>query len=411
MGKAFFHPDDNFACLPLDHITVPKEVPILLADRGNCTFVMKAKHAQNAGYKALIIIDNVDEPVEEIIMTDNGSGGNIFIPALMIRSDDGNKVKSFAAKPEDHVEIRLTFDIEQRSRVSLRIVYSSDNAKAYSFFSEFAPYSSRFNQTVLSFHPHFALWYDVDAAAEGYTSEKRDCLGGGRYCAPDPDGEGALTGQDVVKEDLRQICLLMLSLKRFSSYSLWFDYTAQFGSLCRGADMTQTCSHKVLASLGLVASEVETCIESSAIADGKGEKSLAVSKNTLLQKEVKMWKNLGIEFFPAILINNRTYRGDWEGLQVAQTICSGYLEAPEFCASLSSADKPTPLVVATGTVVLLVAVSLVLVIAVLVLYRAWVKRELNLEMKQQVNLAVSQYYALNSEGSQMAEHKSSARSN
>ena len=30
-----------------------------------------------------------------------------------------------------------------------------------------------------------------------------NCVSGGRYCAPDPDGVGVLTGRDVLYEDLR----------------------------------------------------------------------------------------------------------------------------------------------------------------------------------------------------------------
>jgi len=29
------------------------------------------------------------------------------------------------------------------------------------------------------------------------------CVSGGRYCSPDPDGEGPMIGRDVILEDLR----------------------------------------------------------------------------------------------------------------------------------------------------------------------------------------------------------------
>jgi len=35
-------------------------------------------------------------------------------------------------------------------------------------------------------------------------------VSGGRYCAPDPDGAGVLSGRDIVMEDLRQLCIQTL---------------------------------------------------------------------------------------------------------------------------------------------------------------------------------------------------------
>jgi len=36
-----------------------------------------------------------------------------------------------------------------------------------------------------------------------YLQAEENCLSGGRYCSPDPDGSGPKSGKDVVKEDLR----------------------------------------------------------------------------------------------------------------------------------------------------------------------------------------------------------------
>jgi len=34
-----------------------------------------------------------------------------------------------------------------------------------------------------------------------------DCVCGGRYCSPDPDFNGPLTGRDIVMENLNQKCI------------------------------------------------------------------------------------------------------------------------------------------------------------------------------------------------------------
>jgi membrane protein implicated in regulation of membrane protease activity len=41
-----------------------------------------------------------------------------------------------------------------------------------------------------------------------------------------------------------------------------------------------------------------------------------------------------------------------------------------------------------------VALAVLLLVAVLVVYRMWLKREMNSELKKQINQAVGQYFAL-----------------
>lgn len=50
------------------------ESPILIADRGGCTFVMKALNAQLAGAKLLIVADNIAENPEFVLPIDDGYG-------------------------------------------------------------------------------------------------------------------------------------------------------------------------------------------------------------------------------------------------------------------------------------------------------------------------------------------------
>jgi hypothetical protein len=69
------------ACTTLAY---PDKTHILLAERGDCPFVTKARNAQNAGYKALIIVDSRDEKYGNIVLHDNGAGDKIKIPVMMI---------------------------------------------------------------------------------------------------------------------------------------------------------------------------------------------------------------------------------------------------------------------------------------------------------------------------------------
>ncbi len=63
--------------------------PIFLVDRGRCTFVTKVRNIQKAGGSLAVIIDDTTEDVSKIIMSDDGTGTGIRIPAMLIGKKDG----------------------------------------------------------------------------------------------------------------------------------------------------------------------------------------------------------------------------------------------------------------------------------------------------------------------------------
>ena len=82
---------------------------IVLVERGDCSFVEKARHVQDSGGAAMIVMDKGDttytdedtgeevsvESIQEhehFQMADDGHGGDIYIPSLLISERDGNKL-------------------------------------------------------------------------------------------------------------------------------------------------------------------------------------------------------------------------------------------------------------------------------------------------------------------------------
>ena len=63
---------------------------IALIDRGNCTFVVKTKNAQNAGATAVIIADNVSNPTPPGM---SGTDPTITISTVSITQANGNTIK------------------------------------------------------------------------------------------------------------------------------------------------------------------------------------------------------------------------------------------------------------------------------------------------------------------------------
>ena len=87
---------------------------ITLVERGDCSFVEKARNVQNAGGAAMIVMDKggttyIDDKGEEVgveriqenesfQMADDGTGSDIFIPSLLVSEKDGNNIMLELAK-------------------------------------------------------------------------------------------------------------------------------------------------------------------------------------------------------------------------------------------------------------------------------------------------------------------------
>ncbi len=86
---------DNFtglACEPLSaHSAKSVHNRIALVDRGVCGFVVKAKNVQDAGARAMVVIDNVPStPPADL----GGVDPTITITAVRVTQADGNKIKN-----------------------------------------------------------------------------------------------------------------------------------------------------------------------------------------------------------------------------------------------------------------------------------------------------------------------------
>ena len=106
-GQLFIEENNLEAC---DNVKIPKSLEnslynegfkILIAKRGGCSFVHKARNAQLGGYSMVVVVNNMDTDIKKIIMTDDGSGNDIYIPIAMISKDDGEKIIEYMSKQKE----------------------------------------------------------------------------------------------------------------------------------------------------------------------------------------------------------------------------------------------------------------------------------------------------------------------
>lgn len=90
MGKFYY---DSLNAKVCESITerqfVNDSTPFFLAERGECTFVKKVRFMENIGVAVAIIYDNREENVDDIIMSDDGTGGGLRIPSMLISKNAG----------------------------------------------------------------------------------------------------------------------------------------------------------------------------------------------------------------------------------------------------------------------------------------------------------------------------------
>ena len=364
--------------------------PILLVQRGGCSFVVKVRNAQNIGASAVVIYDDREENVENVVMIDDGTAGNIFIPSFLIPKKAGELIHEELANTlgPHYVAMTLTFEMNRPdNRVEYELWLSSDHQLARQFLQEFAPMARLFDDESAKMTPNYVLWYCGTCSPE-YTTDHPDCVSGGRYCAPDPDYWGPRTGREIVMEDLRQLCIYKQTRDE-EDENIWWDYVEVFSKSCVDRDFNKECSEKAMKKVDIDPNQIDKCVRDSF--DGPDEK---LDDNWLLRAQRDKLLSSGVIFYPSIIINNQTFRGDLEAPEVMEAICAGFREKPEACFSHEEEDLRSRSGIGAGTLLLIIFFSMVLLAAILYFYRYWVRKEMSQEMRSQVNSAVSQYIAL-----------------
>jgi hypothetical protein len=72
--------------------------PIIMVDSGNCSYVTQVRNIEKMGAALAIIIDPMEEDITDVILSDDGTGAGIRIPAMMINKYDGKVLKEYIQK-------------------------------------------------------------------------------------------------------------------------------------------------------------------------------------------------------------------------------------------------------------------------------------------------------------------------
>lgn len=310
-----------------------------MVNPGSCNTIQKIKNIENSGGHLAIIISDKDDNIGGIFMSDEGTGYDISIPAVLISNTDGKKLVAYylnhADSHEDIKKIKLEIKFENENKdntVKYDLWYSPDQINAYSFLSDFQNLQESLgDNAILGVHfftyPHY-----------NYRPDKKqninNCFGSGLYCSR-PGKSGVKDGTDVIRESLRQKCIYNFAYEKKDKKSnklLFWNYVQIFYQNCVRVNKIDTsCSEQVMNSLNIPKNVIEKCYNDSFVGEKNEQNYEMYLKNTILDNEYELRKKNFINKSPSITINDRVYLGDWKADLVFESLCSSLIKKPEAC--------------------------------------------------------------------------------
>ncbi|XP_043713336.1 vacuolar-sorting receptor 3-like [Telopea speciosissima] len=318
----------------------------LLVDRGDCFFALKVWNAQKAGASAVLVADDIEEPLitMDFPQEDGASAKyieNITIPSALVEKNFGEKLKK-AISAGEIVNVNLDWreavpHPDDRVEYELWTNSNDECGTKCDMLMEFVKVFKGAAQILekggyTQFAPHYITWYCPQAFTVSRQC-KSQCINHGRYCAPDPeqDFSHGYEGKDVVIENLRQLCVFKVANESKKPW-VWWDYVTDFQIRCpmKKKKYNKECADAVIKSLGLDSKKIEKCM---------GDPN-ADSKNPVLEEEQEAQVGKGsrgdVTILPTLVVNNRQYRGKLEKGAVLKAICSGFEETTEPAVCLSN---------------------------------------------------------------------------
>ena len=332
-----------------------------MADRGSCSFVQKARNAQHAGAAGLIIADNLclcsdqqctnSTKVEggddnggfvqcennEPIMADDGSGGDITIPAFLMFKVDADEVKREVKERGGMVQLEMSWTMPSPdSKVDYELWTVPSEEVSKPFQQEWKDIAVAFGGKS-KFTPHQYVYDGVKSRCHGADGSNlclNLCTNHGRYCATDPDNdlEHGISGAEVVTEALRRICVWNHYGADDGIGLVYWDYIFEFLKRCDNDDYfaNQDCVKDVYKKARIDGSRIENCMKDSGGTTDDGV-------NTLLEREIDTANRRGVVVLPTMFVNTVALRGALATNTVFSAVCAGFHEGttPEICDQCS----------------------------------------------------------------------------
>lgn len=112
------------------------------------------------------------------------------------------------------------------------------------------------------------------------------------------------------------------------SFDKWFQYSVGFLDNCIDKTLFgEACAIAQMKKAGINHEKVSKCVQESFVRGKLGD----ITDNKILAEDAQLASMMGIFLHPSVSINNITYRGDLNGMDIFRAVCVGFSDAPDIC--------------------------------------------------------------------------------
>lgn len=342
---------NSFLCDPLVNHTEGfpsggfKRTFIMMADRGSqeadpCSFVTKARHAQQAGAAALVIADtrcpcsdqaclneqDTDEcEASTPALVNDGSGADVSIPSFLLYKNTADKIKK-ELKSDQSVLMELAWGL-QRDYDSSGSKAEDENSLAHVWYHlwttahdpvmDIDTYANmRTVAVALQEQAHFSPRFSLIQGSQFQCTEQKDtdgpcdhlCTNHGRYCAIHAR---ELSGHAIVTETLRRLCIwkhygeVVKDSDDNWNYDkvdpvVWWDYVIYHRENCYGPHeyADEDCLAKAFKHAKVKKDLIDQCMADSGGLDDD-------NTNSLLENMITEQDRSGVVALPALQVHRQ----------------------------------------------------------------------------------------------------------
>jgi hypothetical protein len=312
---------------------------ILMVDRGECSFMTKARNAMNHSAAAVIIADDscmcsdeecVNAYPDDICqeskpnLANDGSVDDITIPSLFLARLDANAIKD-TLKANTEVKMVLDWKIPQTGNQVEYSIWMTPMTDLSAFRELHHGLGDR-----VKFTPHMLITDGLSGGCRppaAVIACAEICTNDGRYCASSDDR--GILGSSIVEESLRRMCIWKLvGAVSPSEGDSWWNYIYQFQYRCMESDYFSNidCIKDSYQRSMLNETLISECMRLSGGLESN-------EKNYLLEAELVARTEATVLNTPALFVNNVTIMGHMSADNLFRAICAGYHKgsAPEIC--------------------------------------------------------------------------------
>lgn len=130
-------------------------------------------------------------------MGDDGLGYTVSIPSIFIREDDAELIEQYLKTST--VIMLISFDVNKEEKVLYNFWIDLPDPEALVLINDFYEYKPKLEDKA-KFVPYYQFFNSNNSPSQEGAISIDNCLGGGKYCCPDPDGPLAGNGRFVAYE-------------------------------------------------------------------------------------------------------------------------------------------------------------------------------------------------------------------